>query len=311
MSEEGVTVPSPVAGRYNTGVKLRHWLLIPVVLAAVGSVLVFGARCQSVKVQPDSRLTAYDDEPWRAVTTTHVHGGLVDYVGLRRDHESDLNQYVDAVGRFGPNTTPESFPTDADRLAYHLNAYNAIMLHKWLDAGAGTPEFDATSKVNTAWFFFDLWKVDGRRISLNDLEQKVIRPTFGDFRIHFALVCGAMSCPPLLDEPFVGDRLDAQFDGLGRRWLTEPDGLRVADDGDTVELSSIFQWYAADFEAAGGLRSIIEKHLADDDDRYTTIIEALDAGRVRYLDYDWTINQSPPGFPDTSDAPEATGAPES
>ena len=51
-----------------------------------------------------------------------------------------LRNFVDAVGRFGPNSSPESFETEEDELAFYLNAYNALMFRKWLDGKAGSDE---------------------------------------------------------------------------------------------------------------------------------------------------------------------------
>ncbi|MCZ6834920.1 MAG: DUF547 domain-containing protein [Planctomycetota bacterium] len=254
-------------------------------------VLLLGAaRCQSVIIDPGYRLEAYDPQPFQEVLASVVQDGLVDYEKLRNEHQDSLNLYLDAVARFGPATTPGRFATPEDRLAYHLNVYNAIMLRRWLDAGAGRSGGDSNAKVHKAWFFFDLWLVDGKRISLDALEQRIIRPTYQEPRIHFALVCGAMSCPSLLDEPFVGERLDDQLESLGNRWLKEPDGLHVDEDG-VVWMSSIFQWYLDDFEAMGELAGVIDRFLDDEDSRRSAALDAAQNGRIQFLPYDWSINR--------------------
>ncbi|MCP3903675.1 MAG: DUF547 domain-containing protein [Planctomycetes bacterium] len=258
-----------------------------VLLGAAATLLALG-RCRTIEVPDAARLGTYDTSAYADLLAGSVRDGLVDYAALRRDHADGLAAYLDAVGRFGPETSPELFPTEPDRLAYYLNAYNAIMLRRWLDADAGAPGRATPPTVNRAWFFLDSWRVDDDWVSLNALEQSIIRPTFDEPRVHFALVCGAVSCPPLLDEPFEGARLDEQLDGLGRRWLLEPDGLLVGDDG-RVFVSRIFTWYAKDFEATGGLAGVLDRYLPRDDPRREAIDEVR-AGRVEYLDYDWTIN---------------------
>ena len=142
-----------------------------IVITLVGITLAL-TRCQSVSVVSGSRLATYATEPFGTVLGSHVREGLVDYAGLRRDHEIELNQFLDAMARFGPRSSPSLFPSRESRLAYYLNAYNAIMLRKWLDAGAGLDDFKPRD-VGKSWFFFDLWLVDGTRISLNTLEQKI------------------------------------------------------------------------------------------------------------------------------------------
>lgn len=271
--------------------------IVPVIagLAMMGVVLGSLARCQTIRVDQADRLASYSDQPLGGVLSSHVVKGLVDYKGLSKESHRQLDIYLDGLARFGPLSTPEVFPDAADQLAYYLNAYNAIMLRKWLDGGAGENQKPRT--VNKAWFFFDLWRVDGKWISLDSLEQTIIRPRYQDFRSHFALVCGAMSCPPLLAEPFVGSRLDEQLDGLGRQWLTESDGLDVREDG-SVYMSSIFSWYAEDFEDAGGLAGMLTRYLAEDDPRREAALKAAREGRIQFMDYDWSINrQSPPGPP--------------
>lgn len=269
---------------------LKFGFVITVILILAAGALVMMARYHSVQVMPDERLALYSHEPWNDVLAAHGRDGQFDYVGMSDRHEHRLDQFLDAVARFGPISTPEIFPESADQLAFYLNAYNAIMVRKWLDAGAG--ESGGSLRVNTRWFFFDLWLIDGAWVSLDSLEQEIIRPTFADHRIHFALVCGAMGCPPLLEEAFQADRLDEQLDDLGRRWLLDPDGFQITDDGD-VRLSSIFNWYRQDFDEAGGLQGVLERYLAEDDPRRETAISAAKDGRIEFMPYDWSINQVP------------------
>ena len=143
-------------------------------LAMVGVVVVSLARLRSIRVDSADQLASYSDQPLRDVLTLHVGDGLVDYEGLSKLSRKKLDIYLDGVARFGPRSTPEVFPEIADQLAYYFNAYNAIMLRKWLDEGAGD---DGNSRiVNKAWFFLDLWRMDERWISLDTLEQTIIRP---------------------------------------------------------------------------------------------------------------------------------------
>jgi hypothetical protein len=259
---------------------------LPLILAAA----LAAAGCHAPKVAEASRLAAYDVEPWREVLAGSVRGGLVDYRILREAYQDRLDAYLDAVARFGPRSTPDQFPSRDDALAYYLNAYNALMLRKWLDAGAGT---DATDRsVNLLWFVVDQWRVDGTWMSLNTLEQSTIRKTFDEPRIHFALVCGAVSCPPLADEPYEGPRLDAQLEAQGRTWLRdEPDALVVREDG-TASLSMIFMWYFDDFKPWGAMPGVLERYLAPDDPRRAAAIAAIESGRGDWLPYSWTINDT-------------------
>ncbi len=261
--------------------------MVGALLLSVGAA---GAGCHRVTVAEQDRLAVYDVEPWRQVLAGTVRDGLVDYRALRESFQPPLDIYLDAAARLGPRYDPEQFPTAQDKLAFYLNTYNALMLRQWLNGGAG--EDDRDRSVNLLWFMVPQWRVDATWMSLNTLEQSVIRPTFRDPRIHFALVCGAVSCPPLLNEPFEGPRLDEQLDEQGRRWLEAgSDGLVIDADG-TVRFSQIFMWYLPDFDDWGGLAGVVDRYVPANDARRTLALEALASGAAQWLPYDWSINDS-------------------
>lgn len=245
------------------------------------------------RVAEADRLLAYDDAPFARVLAASVVGddGLIRYANLAEGTaaRADLTVYLNAVARFGPRTTPEAFPKEADRLAYHLNAYNAFMIQKWLEKGAATATAD--EKVGWLTWFFDRFAMDGASISMDGLEQRLIRPTYRDARIHFALVCGALSCPPLHDEPFRGDQLDDQIADVAKRWFQAPDGLVVGSDG-TVRTSAILKWYRSDFdndEPFGSLADMFALYVPEGP-RRDAAVKAAREGELRFLPYDWTIN---------------------
>ncbi len=266
-------------------------------LLTLGGILLLGVfsfalpACQSAPtLAPADRLASYSDEPWRAVLSASVRNGLVDYAAIDDRLSLELDRYLFAVANFGPTTTPEAFPTRDHQLAYYLNAYNAFMIRKWLDSGARTAK--PGKGVNwLVWFTTDQWAIDGGYMSMDALEQRLIRPRFNEPRIHFALICGAESCPPLLNEAYTAARLTAQMDAVAAQWFQEPDALVVNADG-SIELSSILKWYRSDFDALGGLRGTLDKYLPKSDPRKATVMQAFDAGRVSFLPYDWSINKA-------------------
>ncbi|MEM9883177.1 MAG: DUF547 domain-containing protein [Planctomycetota bacterium] len=266
-------------------------------LPTIALLLTALVGCASAPDLPaEARLPTYDDAPYAAVLDAAVRGGNVDYAAIADtpdtldDPDGRLDVYLDAVARFGPESTPELFPTRDHELAYYLNAYNALMLRLWLDNGAR--EADGDEKVSwLTWFTVNQWRVDNRTMSLDFLEQRLIRPRYQEPLIHAALVCGAVDCPPLWHEPFDGDRLGEQLDAVTRAWLHDPaeDGLRVGDDG-SVRLSAIFGWYRDDFRPTGGLPEVIRTYLDNDDPRKAAALAAFEENRVRFMGYDWTIN---------------------
>lgn len=261
----------------------RCWLVVGVWLLSAGCVAL------TPRVPEGAALESYSDEPYADVLSAVVKGedGLIDYHAFAEDPalERELGVYMNALARFGPDRSPEAFPSRDHELAYYLNAYNAAMIRLWLDKGGA--EAAPTRKVNwVAWFISEGFKIDGGGVTLHHLQKAVIESRYPDGRVHFALICGALSCPPLLEEPYRGERLGEQMDEIGRRWLARPDGLRM--EGDTAVMSRIFKWYRGDFDELGGLRGVVERYAAEP--LRSEALAAIDAGRLEFMPYDWTIN---------------------
>lgn len=219
----------------------------------------------------------FDHGPFDRTLKAHVKRGRVDYAGIKKDKSksAELERYVKALG-----SASLSGMGKQDRLAFYLNAYNALVIDavvkRW-------PKISGVMKVKG---FFDkiTHRVAGRRVTLNQLENKIIRPTFKDARIHFALVCGARSCPPLRSGAFKGASLEKVLDRLTRDFINSKKGVQVGP-GDKVRVSQIFKWYAADFKkAAGSVPKYLARYRKQQSDRITQ------AGRLAYLPYSWSLN---------------------
>jgi hypothetical protein len=205
--------------------------------------------------------------------------GLVRYdlLGTPR-RRSSLDAVVDSMAN-------AMLPAARDeKLAFLCNAYNANALKKALQAS----EVASFRSVEREAGFFDKDRitVGGESMTLNELENELIRP-MKDARIHAALVCAAMSCPPLRAEPYRAADLDAQFDEQCRKWVNDSTKHRVTSTG--IEVSSIFTWYAADFP---DLRGFLTTYAAAGSD----LAKALDRSPevpIAYATYDWTLNRAP------------------
>mgnify|MGYP003694454181 CR=1 FL=1 len=103
-------------------------------------------------------------------------------------------------------------------------------------------------------------KVAGEKMSFNHLEKDIIRPKFGEPRVHCALNCASRSCPPLNREPFRGGQTRC---ANSRSWPSlssiRPTGVDYSAEKKTAALSSIFNWYKDDFKAVGGPMAFINK----------------------------------------------------
>ena len=185
-----------------------------------------------------------------------------------------LKTIVNAIGAQNVGSLSQK-----EQLAFYLNAYNAWIIHEALE------KYPTKSVKDTLFTFFTgkRIKVAGEQMSFNHLEKNIIIPRFKEPRIHVALNCASQSCPPLLDEPFRAEKLDAQLERLTKAFVNSERGVRVSADKKSAELSKIFDWYKDDFAAGGGAVAFINKRRSP---------PLPDGIKISYQDYDWGLNDA-------------------
>lgn len=220
-------------------------------------------------------------EAWARVLERHVDGeGRVDFAGIGRDR-ADLDRFVAYVYDAGPARAPRFFPTADHVLAFHLNAYNALAMHKVIEGGIPAT-LAGWRKVG--FFLLGKVRVDGAAISLCDYEFGLIR-ALGDARVHAALNCMSVGCPRLPREPFRAETLQAQLDREARRFFNETRNVEVDETARVVRLSEILRFHRTHFlESAPSLAAYVNRY------RDRPVPEGY---RVEFIDYDWTINRRP------------------
>jgi hypothetical protein len=176
---------------------------------------------------------------------------------------------------------------DRDALAYWIDVYNAVTLNLVLENYPLESIKDLGGVLSSPWKR-KLIVVEERELSLDEIENSIIRPSFREPRIHFALNCAAKSCPPLRAEAYTGERLDEQLEEQTIAFLWNPaeNGL---DEKGRLALSRIFDWYRSDFEEAAG--SVVEFVRP-----YLPALQGEDPAEavpVRYREYDWSLNEAP------------------
>lgn len=176
-----------------------------------------------------------------------------------------------------------------DRYALYLNLYNAKTLELVL---TGNPERSIRDLSRTfsfkgpyEIFFRDILEFDGKRISLDDLEDR-LREESRDPRVHFALNCASRSCPPLASEPYRGESLDRRLDVQTRAFLASPGSVTV-EPGGKVRVSKIFDWFDGDFGGNEGVRRFLREYGPEEAGQ-----ALARGGRVAYHDYDWSLNEA-------------------
>jgi len=205
--------------------------------------------------------------------------------------------------------------THGAKLAFFINVYNALVIH-------GTVERGRPGNMYSRYKFFAniAYSIGGHIFTLNDIENGILRANSRSFgtlylrpfgegdprltlalekaepRIHFALNCGAKSCPPI--KTYSADSIEDELDLATASFLENPEGVAVDAEGETVVLSKLFQWYRADFgESTNAMVKWVKKRVRDETKRKAIsefLRKANDEDRdvkVRFLPYDWGDNE--------------------
>lgn len=208
------------------------------------------------------------------VLLQNVRNGYVDYDGIAVNP-----RFAEFVRQLGE--TPDIGDREA-QLAYYINAYNAFAISGILQG------YSPATRFGRFRYFKNLdFRLAGAEISLEELEHERIRP-MGDPRIHFAIVCAAISCPRLSNRAYLPDTLDAQLEDAARRFTNDITRNRFDISQKTAFVSPIFDWFSEDFEkAAGSVPGYLALQVQEPAAR-----AALREGRLalRYLPYDWDLN---------------------
>ena len=235
------------------------------------------------------RAQTFDHSQFDVVLRVHASNGGIDYARLRADR-AEIDQYIAKLGTVSL-TSFSSWPR-AERIAFLINAYNAIVLQQVIDdypITRSTKPAALLRPANSVWqidgFFSDLkHRVLGRDMTLDQIEHEWLRAKLKEPRIHFALVCAARSCPPLRNEAYRGDRVEAQLDEQARAFLNDRERNKFTNEG--AQLSEIFKWFADDFGGERGLRVYLGRYL---NPSLAARIRNNDY-QIDYIEYDWTLN---------------------
>lgn len=199
--------------------------------------------------------------------------GQVAYARLKGDEAAmkKLDAYVDSLAN------AEFDGSKRSRLAAYINAYNANVIKKVV---ANYPT-KSVMKLDNFFKREDI-KVGGKKMSLDSLENKIIRPTFKEPRIHFVLVCAAKSCPKLQRKAATEGNVNGLMKSATESFI--PKATTV--EGKTVKTSKLFDWFKDDFKGAeGSVANYLAKYLPD----HAELLKSGEA-TITFSDYDWALN---------------------
>ena len=221
----------------------------------------------------------------------YIKNGLVDYAAMKGD--TRLDEYIEQITVVDPYSLERN-----EQLAFWMNAYNAFTLQVILleypvesinDLHTGGLIIGQVLG-KTIWHD-ERFEINGKKYSLNNIEHDIIRVDFADEpRIHFTLVCAAMSCPPLRYEAYEAHKLEEQFQDQSIKFFNNPNLNEFDAENRVAKLSKLLDWYYDDF--ADNDKDII---------LYVAQFVEGEAGKsmkanpeewdIEHLHYDWLLNE--------------------
>ena len=196
----------------------------------------------------------------------NVKDGLVDYKGIKAA-PSELNALLNQVNR------SQKYTGNQEK-AFLINAYNLFVIKGVVDnyPVEGPLKIDGFFDKNT-------FSLRGEKTTLNKLEKETLAKQFPDARLHFALVCAAIGCPKLASFAYTSTDLESQLEQQTRTVINDREFIHV--NGPNLQVSQIFDWYAADFGGKEEVVSFIQKY---------HLLKVKFSPTYTFYDYDWTVN---------------------
>jgi len=213
-----------------------------------------------------------------------------------RVHYDRIQNYPKALQQYLKSIESVKFDeykswNDPKKIAFLVNAYNALTIQLIL-----TKYPNLKSIKDLGGFFSGPWKKEfftlfGKKTNLNYIEHGILRKEFDEPRIHFALVCASIGCPPLRNEAFTSEKLELQLNDAVQNFLQDPDNNRYDNREKTLYLSSVFNWFPEDFEkTTGSVEAFVAPWITSDQVEQKEILSRKVT--IKYVDWDWSLNKA-------------------
>jgi len=217
-------------------------------------------------------------QKWQAILDKYLvsegENTLFRYRSVSSSDKQNLKDYIRELSSIDPLQLSK-----AQQYAYWVNLYNSLTVDLILDAYP----VQSITKLG-GLFSFGPWEeevvvINNKKLTLNDIEHRILRPIWQDPRTHYAVNCASLGCPNLQTQAFTATNSEQLLEQAANSFINSDKGVKVT--GKQVRLSSIYEWFATDF----GSQSDLINHLA----RYRPELSSL-KGDFEY-DYDWTLNE--------------------
>ena len=210
-----------------------------------------------------------DHSVWSSFLRKYVsEEGIVNYKAIS-ENPSVLNPYLNEFVKIHPKDSWSKNET----LAYWINAYNAFTIKLIID----NYPVKSINDISQPWDKKFI-PINGNLMSLNEIEHEILRK-MNEPRIHFAINCASVSCPKLLNEAYVADRLNEQLENAAKEFINSEQNQLISGN---IKISKIFKWFKGDFENNSSVIDFINQYA-------TTKIDKNE--KVGYLEYNWSLNE--------------------
>jgi hypothetical protein len=177
---------------------------------------------------------------------------LVRYAKVNPEDKASLAKYIKTL-----SAVPMSELNRAEQKAVWINLYNSLTVHTILEHYP----VKSIRKISSGWLSSGPWglklvEVEETKLSLNDIEHRILRPIWQDNRVHYTVNCASLGCPNLQAEPFTAENIERLLDKAAHDYVNSPRGVDISSDN--LILSSIYDWFQEDF---GGTDATMLAHL--------------------------------------------------
>lgn len=227
--------------------------------------------------------SVWDEFLKKHVVAAHPSGiNRVRYAMVASEDRVALKNYLAAL-----QSLAISSYNRAEQKAYWINLYNALtvdlVLSRFPVASIRDINLSPVLMVRGPWAA-KLLTVEGERLSLDDIEHRILRPIWKDNRVHYAVNLASLGCPNLQPEAYTGDKTEALLEKAAREFVNHPRGVEIKNG--RLKVSSLYVWFDEDF---GGSAEGLMEHWQE----YATgsLADALNkySGGLEH-DYDWRLN---------------------
>lgn len=230
--------------------------------------------------------TTIEHQAWDSFLKKYIvdDDGLhrVRYAAVGNADKKSLDDYIASLEA----TAISNYNRD-EQLAFWINLYNAATVMLILD----NFPVDSITDIKSGLLSFGPWDkklltVEGEKITLNDIEHRILRPIWKNPLIHYAVNCASVGCPNLAKDAYTTNNAWKLAEANARAYIKHPRGVTI--EGGKLKVSSIFIWFKSDF---GGTEKTVIEHLR----KYAEpglSKELTDFRKIDSHDYNWDLNET-------------------